>query len=173
MTDRFEYVSVLLSMVVALAVTHLLAGIAAIIRAKVTRYSFVHLTWVGVLLFSCVDFWLSMWGLRSTEVWSLAYILYLLVLSTLLYLSCYLVMPVVRAGDSIDLVAFNETNRQRYLGTYLIYCALAAVANLTVAGFADALVFNVLAVTLVGSAWVRRNARVQVVPRRQAARKRC
>jgi len=161
-TDQFQYVSVLLSMVVALAVTHLLAGIAAIIRAKVTRYSFVHLVWVGVLLLSCVDFWLSMWGLRSREVWSLSYILYWLVLSTVLYLSCYLVMPAARDGDSIDLVEFNETNRRRYLGTYFMYCALSVLANLTITGFADALINNVLAVALIGCAWVSRDVRVQV-----------
>ena len=51
MTDQFIYVSVLFSIVIALALTHLLAGIAALLRVRVTRFSFVHMAWMGVFLF--------------------------------------------------------------------------------------------------------------------------
>ena len=55
MTDQFIYVSVLLSIVIALALTQLLEGIATLLRVRVTRFSFVYMGWVGVLLFACVD----------------------------------------------------------------------------------------------------------------------
>jgi hypothetical protein len=69
MTDQFTYVSVLLSIVVALALTHLPAGIATLLRVHVTRFSLVHMAWVGILLFACVDYWFSIWGLREAEAW--------------------------------------------------------------------------------------------------------
>lgn len=162
MTDEFTYVSVLLAIVVALALTHLLAGIASLFRVRVTRCSFVYLAWVAVLLFSCVDYWFSIWGLREVEDWSLGYVVYLLVLATLLYVSCQLIIPDLRDGASIDLAAFNETGRRRYLAAFFLYNALATIANLTISGFATAVMINAASVTLIAIAWVWRAARVQV-----------
>src|SRR5687768_4307664 len=129
MTDQFVYVSVLFSIVIALALTQLLAGIATILRVRVTRFSFVYMAWVGVLLFACVDLWFTLWGLRESEAWSLIYVLYLLVLATVLYVACHLIVPDLRDGDSIDLVAFNETRRRKYLAALGLVVALAMVGN--------------------------------------------
>ena len=41
MTDQFIYVSVLFAIVIALALTQLLAGIATLLRVRVTRVSFI------------------------------------------------------------------------------------------------------------------------------------
>jgi hypothetical protein len=163
MTDQFTYVSVLLSIVIALALTHLLAGIATILRARVEKYSFVHIAWIAILLFSCVDYWFSIWGLRASEQWSLIYVSYLLALATMLFVSCQLIMPDLRAGESIDLVAFNQTNRQKYLAAYFCYIALAVIANLTIAGFAAAVLINVVTLVLIAAAWQSTNPRVQAL----------
>jgi hypothetical protein len=130
--------------------------------SRVTRFSFVHMAWVGVLLFACVDLWFSLWGLREREAWSLIYVLYLLVLATVLYVACQLIVPDLRDGDSIDLVAFNETRRRKYLAALGLDVALAMVQNFTTPGLATANVFNVALVALIGIAWLWRDTRVQI-----------
>jgi hypothetical protein len=163
MSDQFTFVSVLLSIVIALALTHLLAGIAGLFRVRVTRLSLVYVGWVVVLLFSCVDYWFSIWGLRAAESWSLAYVGYLLMLATLLYVSCHLIMPDQRERASIDLAAFYETIRRKYLIAYFSYVALAMGVNITIDGFAMANVINAAMLVLIGCAWLWRDSRVQGV----------
>lgn len=150
-------------MVVALALTRVLAGLVSLMRARVVRVSVVHGVWVGVALFACVDYWFSLWGLRTTEHWSLVYVMFLLGLAVLLYLCCDLVVPNVPEGETIDLVVFNETDGRKYLGAYFAYISAGIVANLTIAGFAAAVLLNIAILILIGVAWWWRNPRVQGV----------
>ena len=48
----FEYVSVLLSIVVSLALAHLLIGIAKMIKVGISRWSIPLLSWIGLMSFS-------------------------------------------------------------------------------------------------------------------------
>ena len=48
----FEYVSVLLSIVVSLALAHLLIGIAKMIKVGIRRWSIPLLGWIGLMSFS-------------------------------------------------------------------------------------------------------------------------
>lgn len=59
--NTFEYVSVILSVVVSLAFTHLLAGVVRLIHARGVKFSFVHAGWIALLVFWCVDYWFSVW----------------------------------------------------------------------------------------------------------------
>ena len=161
MSDRFAYVSAFLSIVVALALTHLLGGIAALLRARIERFSWVYAGWVGIALFGCVDYWFSMWGLRGEDAWSLGYVIFLLVLATVLYLTCQLIVPELRDGEAIDLVEFTRSNGRRFLGALGVYMALGLAANLTISGFAGAVWVNAASVVLISVAWAFRQPRVQ------------
>lgn len=62
----FEFVSVLLSIVVSLAFTLILTGTARLIQAKGVRFSLVYALWVGLIVFSCVDYWISRFPTAQT-----------------------------------------------------------------------------------------------------------
>ena len=120
--------------------------------------------WIGLYLLACVDYWFSSWGLRATTHWSLGYTLYLLVLATLLYNGCHLVVPSVREEDEVlDLAAFDAGHRRRYLAAFGLYIGVATVANLTIDGFADAIWINLATIVLTAIAWWRREAGAQWV----------
>ena len=51
----FELVVIVLSVVISLAFTHLLTGIAQLIRARKVKFSIIHAAWIGQMLFTCVD----------------------------------------------------------------------------------------------------------------------
>lgn len=160
-TDQFTYVSAFLSIVIALALTHLLAGIAALLRARVVRVSWRYATWVGILMFACVDYWFSIWGLRTETGWSLGFVLYLLVLATLLYISVRLVVPHVSEGVDLDLAAFDNAHRRKYLAAFAAYIATGTIANLSISGFQSAVWINVVTLALIACAWLWPDPRVQ------------
>ena len=162
MTDQFTYVTAFLSIVVALAMTHLLGGVAAILRDGIARHSPVYYTWLAILLFSCVDFWFSLWGLRTTAAWPLPFVLFLLVSATLLYLACHLVVPGESEPGPFDGRAFHDRHRRRYVGTFFLYLLSGTAANLMIAGFAGAVAMNAVTLALLALAWWRRETAVQV-----------
>ena len=131
----FEYVSVLLSIVMSLALTHLLIGITKIIRAGVRRWSVPMLGWIGFVAFLCIDYWFSVWHARNDPVWALGFVCFLLLLGALLFINCWLIMPEVEPDEPIDLAAHMSVVRRKFLVGLLLYMACGQVANLMLSGF--------------------------------------
>jgi hypothetical protein len=156
----FEFVSVLLSIVVSLAFTHMLTGTARLIQAKRVRISLVYALWVLMIVFCCVDYWFSLWSLRDATEWPLTLVLFLLSAATVLYLVSWLIVP-AEINDGIDLVAFHDDNRRKYVGAFCIYMLFGAVANSIIQGFQSAVLLSFGFAALGAAAWIWRDARIQ------------
>lgn len=90
----FEYVLIFASIVLGLAVTHLMQGVAALVQHPGrVRIWWVHLLWVAYMFLSTVFWWWSEFRLRNVETWTFE--LYVLVLSYafVLYLEAALLFP--------------------------------------------------------------------------------
>ena len=76
---RFDYLLVVVSIIIGLALTHLLEGVGQIIqpRISVTVY-WVHLVWVAVVFLACIVFWWAYWEYRDTEMTYFSYIVVLM-----------------------------------------------------------------------------------------------
>jgi len=125
----FEFVSVLLSFIISLAVAHLLTGVAQALKAKRLRFDWVAAGWwlfVGML---CVDYWFSVWQLRDTPVWTLGFVLMWLLLAAVTYIAARLVVPDVEPDGTMDFVANDEANRSKYLGALTAWVCGGAVVN--------------------------------------------
>jgi hypothetical protein len=160
--STFEFVSVLLSIVVTLAFTHLLTGIARLINAKDVKFSLVWAGWIGALLFGCVDYWFSLWQARATAVWSLAYVVFWLLLATALYLTAWLAVPEFDRHERVDLVAFHEGSRRKYLGALIIVSLLGSGMNLTVETFRSVVPTTAAWLAVIAAAWLWRGRWVQL-----------
>lgn len=159
----FEYVSVLLSIVVSLAFTHLIAGAIRLFQARGTTFSFVYAGWFVLLLFWCVDYWFSLWQARNLDVWTLGFVSFLLLMATVLYAACGLAVPTeAEAAEGVDLAAFHATCRRRYLGVLFLYQLLSIAGNLAIAPLQAAAVVNVGQIALIAAAWFWGGRRVQV-----------
>jgi hypothetical protein len=162
--SAFEYVSVLLSIVVSLAFAHLLTGIARLVQAQGVKFSLVYAGWFGIFLFGCLDYWFSLWQIRGTGVWTLGYVVFWVVLATMLYLATWLVVPTERATeDGIDLAAYHDANRRKYLGALFIYQVLGVAANLSVPSLTAAVWVAVPGLASIAVAWLWRDRRIQLV----------
>jgi hypothetical protein len=161
----FEYVSVLLSIVVSLALAHLLIGITSIIKAGVSRWSIPLIGWIGLMAFQCVDYWFSLWHARNEPVWSLGFVCYLLLLGSILFITCWTIVPDVEADIPVDLAVQYAASRRKFLPVLLLYYALGQGANLMLSGFQSTAVklLGLAEFGLVIAAWIYESPRVQLV----------
>jgi hypothetical protein len=91
---EFEYVAVLISIVVGLGITHLLAGVGRLIgRPGSAKAYWVHLLWVFFVFLWLVQFWWWEFGFSEVEVWRFELFFFIIVYAVLLYLVCVVLMP--------------------------------------------------------------------------------
>lgn len=91
---EFEYIAVLISIVVGLGITHLLAGVGRLIgRPGGARAYWVHLLWVFCVFLYLVQFWWWEFSLSEVETWRFELYFFLIVYAVLLYLLCVILMP--------------------------------------------------------------------------------
>jgi hypothetical protein len=123
--SAFEYLSTFMSIILGLAVIHLLAGVSLILDQRVTaRLYWVHGFWV-LNMFSLITWvWWGNWQLQGIEEFSPVHYLSMVLFSVTLYLMCGLLFP-VRGKEIEDFHAQFERNRSRffYLGEAVVVAA--------------------------------------------------
>ena len=102
--DQFNYLAVLISIILGLGITQLLTGAGRLInlRARVRWYLPVPV-WLVVLLLIHVLTWWTMFGLRTHGDWTFAGFLVTLLQPIVLYLITALLVPELPAEGPIDL----------------------------------------------------------------------
>ncbi|NUS38170.1 MAG: hypothetical protein HOQ02_03995 [Lysobacter sp.] len=113
----FEYLSVLVSIIVGLALTQLLSGAARLIQLR--RRIAMHpatLCWMALLFLIDVQVWWVAFERRQAMQWTFfAFLLYLLIPIGVFLLS-YLILPDLGDEDAPDLRANFEDNRTWFFG---------------------------------------------------------
>jgi hypothetical protein len=130
--DEFEYITVLLSIILGLGVTQLLSGIARLLRdgRSLARAWWV-LAVVATLLLSSLQVWWISFIWRDVQEWTFFSYLAFMVLPILLYLLAYLVLPADLHLDGDALAqAFIERRRPFYAIVALIPLASFAQQRL-------------------------------------------
>ncbi|MGK2963255.1 MAG: hypothetical protein ACSLFK_14115 [Gemmatimonadaceae bacterium] len=116
--NEFEFVAVLISIVIGLGITHLLQGVAQAVHERhQTRFDSVHAAWtVSVFLVMVLNWWvLFTW--RTHKVWTFDVFLLLILWAVALYLLVvFLYPPGKEAAQSW--AAVYEGNRQWFLSAY-------------------------------------------------------
>ena len=114
---QFEYLSVLVSIIVGLALTQLLSGAARLIQLRRrVRMHVPTLVWMPTLFLIDIQVWWVAFDRRSTTEWHFfSFVLYLLI-PVMLFLLCYLVLPDLGDEDSADLRDNFDGNRSWFFG---------------------------------------------------------
>lgn len=133
----FEYIAVLISFVLSLALTHVLAGTARMIQHGVRNSSALLAFWMAFTVYLVVDFWLSIWHLRELTSWSLPFILFLLVQVSFLYVVARLASPDGAGNEQVDMAAYFAASRRRMFEVLGAYMLLALIVNQVIPGFDD------------------------------------
>jgi hypothetical protein len=101
--SRFEFVLVLLSIIIGLGLTELLRNVVRQIRARKT----VKIFWpqtilVGIMFFALMQIWWEIWGLHVVEVWSFPVLLLMLAGPITLFCTSHLIFPTKIEGANLE-----------------------------------------------------------------------
>jgi hypothetical protein len=162
----FEYLSVLISIVIGLAITQLLSGTARLIqvRARVRPHA-TTLLWMATLFLLDTQIWWAAFERRDISEWNFFLFLFYLLQPTLAFLLSYLVLPELGDEDEIDLPANFAGNRPWFFALLALLPLVSLASEYIDTGAiprdADA-AFRVLFLLLALIAGRVRNARAQL-----------
>lgn len=115
--STFEFLGVLLSIVIGLAITQVLQGVRGVLLARArTRMYVPSLAWGGILLVAAVQMWWSLFALKAYDAWSFAPFFVLILQTVGIYMAAALVFPDFPDGATIDLRSHYDQNRGWFFG---------------------------------------------------------
>ena len=127
--DQFEYVMVLVSIIIGLGIAHVLFGIGGIIdrlasKRRRLELSLAHGAWLGQTFVWMVLFW--WWEFRFSELqtqWTLGIYFFLVLYSVALFLLAVILVP--RTWDGVD--SLNEYFLERRVWFYSVFLAASGL----------------------------------------------
>jgi hypothetical protein len=129
----FEYVAVLVSIIVALGIAQILSGVARMIeKPEGQKVYWVHLLWAAWLFLYLIFFWWFEFQLARVEEWTFYAYGVLVLYATVLFLMSAILFP-SRGHDGID---FEERffQRRRWFFGLFILCLIINVPDTLLKG---------------------------------------
>ena len=97
--QMFEYVMVLASIIIGLAITQLLQGVAGIVQnPRRAKPYWIHLVWVAYAFMQAAFWWWWEYRFTQTHVWTFQLYAFVLGYAVLMYMLCALLFPSEIAG---------------------------------------------------------------------------
>ena len=160
-TDAFNYLSVLLSIIIGLAITQILKGFRGLVlaRARVVVY------WPSVvlallLLIIAVQMWWSMFGMREIPVWTFGKFAVVLLQITAFYLLAGLVLPDFFGEQPMALRDHYYAHHRLFFGLFLLTLLVSLLKDFVLSGHmknnADLAFHGVFIVISIAGAWSAR-----------------
>jgi hypothetical protein len=119
--DGFNYLSVMVSIVLGLGLTQLFAGIGNLvqIRRRVKLYP-LHSLWVLLLIVLHLHMWWSFWALRGVAEWTYATFVYLVIGPAALVIASHIIIP--------ELIESRIDVQRHYFDTSPLFFGILTVA---------------------------------------------
>lgn len=132
--DQFNYLAVLISIVLGLGITQLLAGFARWLeqRSEVRVYA-PSIIWAGTLLIVHVQTWWSMYGMRDHAPWTFLQFSIVLLQPIILFLLATLVLPSAHAHEQ-DMRSNYFGQRAWFFGMLATLLAVSVLKDLVLEG---------------------------------------
>jgi hypothetical protein len=132
--SAFDYLSVLISIILGLAITQILQGFRDLMQARtrLTPY-WPSVLWAILLLVICIQEWWAMFAWRGYQAWT--FLGFSLVIAQVVgtYLIAALVLPDVAGDEPLDLRAYYYANHRWFftLGVLTVAASIAKDRMLT------------------------------------------
>ncbi len=111
----FDFIMLFFSFIYALALTHLLLAVNAMIRyRRKIKFSLPHMVWMFDALLAVSINWISLWDFHDLQAISLGAIVGGFVLGVAQYLVCALVSPGFKDERDFDLNLFQKEQYRSY-----------------------------------------------------------
>ena len=135
MMDAFNYLAVLFSVILGLALTQILQGLRGLmlVRSRVRIY-WPSLIWMALVFLIVIQDWWAMFTLRVVREWTFPMYAAVLVLVTLLYLVAGLASPDIEADGTVDMRASYFAHSRWFFGLFAAAVVASAVKDLIITG---------------------------------------
>lgn len=122
----FAHISVFISIILGLAVVHLLSGLSLILDTrKTSKVYWVHLLWTFNMLFAVVLVWISSFALSPIEDFRMLHFINLLAYAIVTYLMSGLLFP-VQGEEVVDFYEHFISNRKRFFSLGILFVLVDA-----------------------------------------------
>jgi hypothetical protein len=122
----FEYLSVLISIILALGMTRVLAGVGEMLQARSRRRLYwVHTLWIVNLFLYLVIAWWIFYRWRNQQPWTIFLFLFVLISPTILFLASLLLFPSESALD--EFIDYKKHFYANHRAFFLIFCLFTPV----------------------------------------------
>jgi hypothetical protein len=134
-SESFNYLSVLLAIVLGLAITQVLQGLRGLIltRAKVKLY-LPTLIWAGLVLLIAIQGWWASFGMRMRAHWTFVALLVIVLQAISVYMAAALVLPDVTGDAIVDLRDHYLAHKSWFFGALLAATVFSAAKDLALEG---------------------------------------
>ncbi|CAN5500224.1 hypothetical protein BH10BAC4_BH10BAC4_16160 [soil metagenome] len=133
----FEYVSVMISIILGLGITQIMTGVADLVHqwGKVKLY-WPHLLWIVLVFVLHIQEWWETYELRVFESWRLPTFLFFSLYPVNLFILARILFPFnPQEGDVVDLKQFYFKNYRKFFLSFMILIILSIISNIIVHGF--------------------------------------
>jgi hypothetical protein len=133
--DAFSYLSVLLSIVLGLGLTQILAATGRLIRHRErVRAHWLPMLWAGLLLVIYVQVWWSMYGLRLRRDWTFLAFSTVLAQTATLYIMAAVVLPEQVEEGGVDLGEYYDRHHRWFFSFFLATLVVSVAKDVILAG---------------------------------------
>ena len=119
--SEFDYLSVLISIVLGLGLSHVLTSAAQLVRFRTAvRFHAPTLLWLALLFLLHVQIWWAVFELRNVPEWSFVAFVLVLAIPMIAYLMSVLISPDFDREDVVDLRASYFEQRRWFFGLFAL-----------------------------------------------------
>jgi len=120
--DAFNYLSVMVSMVLGLGLTQLFAGIGNLVQVRRrVRFYWLHAVWIALMIGLHLQMWWSFWMMRGVQEWTYTGFAFVLLGPATLVIASHVLLP--------ELVDGTIDAERHYYDTRTVFFGLLAVAG--------------------------------------------
>lgn len=137
MVSPFEYVIVLISIILGMGITQLITGMASLIlRWDKVKLYWPHLVLVILVFIIHIQDWWATYALRSNTQWHLPMFLFIILYPVNLYILARILFPIRWSAYLGDLKAFYLDNYRKLFGFMIFLPVHSLVENCLIRGYA-------------------------------------
>lgn len=127
--SRFEYLSVLVSIVVALGLSEVASSWGRLLRHRArVRFYWLHAVWSAFVVLFMIQFWWGFWNFRTIEEWSFLGLVCVVGEALVMVLASLILMPGDIPSDGVDLREHYYEQKSLFFGlAFVLLCMLALV----------------------------------------------
>jgi hypothetical protein len=136
MLSPFEYVVVLVSIILGMGITQLITGFAAIVlRWNYVKLYWPHLVLIALIFIIHIQDWWATYALRNNTSWNLLMFLFIIMYPVTLYVLARILFPIRWSPVPFDLKTFFYDNFRKIYGFMIFLPVHSLIENYFIRGY--------------------------------------